>query len=184
MQENSSPAAKPPRNHSLKTGLLLFAGLAVVLLAGVPFLHRSGAMDWACLALTEQTAWLIRLSGLSAEIFNGNGIHLARVDWEMVLECTAIGSMLVFAAFLLVFPSSFKAKGIGLAIGLPAIHLANLARLLAMAWVEELLPAYAIYFHDYLWQVVFLIGVVFLWLIWIDQVVQRAPTSGNTGCGL
>ena len=113
-----------PEKHSLKTGLLLFGGLALVLLAAVPFLHRAGAMDWACLALTRQTAWLIRSTGLQAEIFNGNGIHLARVDWEMVLECTAIGSMLVYSAFLLVFPSSFKAKGIGLAIGLPVVHAA------------------------------------------------------------
>jgi len=169
------------RKHSLKTGLLLFGGLALGLLAVVPFLHRSGAMDWACLALTRQVAWLIRSTGLQAEIFNGNGIHLARVDWEMVLECTAIGSMLAYSSFLLVFPSSFKAKGIGLAIGLPLIHLANLIRLLAMAWVEELLPAYAIYFHDYLWQVVFLIGVVFLWLVWIDKVVTHESQDSVPG---
>jgi exosortase/archaeosortase family protein len=152
----------------------LFGTLAIALIALVPLLHQYGSMAWACLSLTNQVAWLIRLSGLQAEIFGGNRIHLASVDWEMVLECTAIGSMLVFSSFLLVFPSSFKAKGIGLLIGLPLIHVANLVRLLAMAWVEELLPGYALYFHDYLWQVVFLIGVAFLWLIWIDKVVSRA----------
>jgi len=96
LPENQKNGSVLPDRHSLKSGLLLFAGLAAALLALVPFLHRSGAMDWACLALTRQVAGLIRMTGLQAEIFNGNGIHLARVDWEMVLECTAISTGIIW----------------------------------------------------------------------------------------
>jgi hypothetical protein len=29
------------------------------------------------------------------------------------------------------------------------------------------------FFHNYMWQVVFIVMVVFMWLVWIDKVVNR-----------
>ena len=33
---------------------------------------------------------------------------------------------------------------------------------------------HSVLFHDYLWQVLFILMVAFLWLLWIDKVVHRA----------
>jgi len=41
-----------------------------------------------------------------------------------------------------------------------------------MAWIDYLNPQYSEFFHNYMWQVVFIVMVVFMWLVWIDKVVD------------
>jgi exosortase/archaeosortase family protein len=80
----------------------------------------------------------------------------------------------------LVYPTSLKASGIGLFAGVPFIFGANMFRLLIMAWIDKLKPAYSTFFHNYLWQVAFIIMVAFMWIVWIEKVVNRetkAPVS-------
>ena len=81
--------------------------------------------------------------------------------------------MIIFASFVLAYPTSMRARGIALAAGIPFIFGANVVRLLIMAWIDNLKPEYSAYFHDYLWQVVFIMMVVFLWIVWIDKMVHR-----------
>jgi len=171
--QNSRKKASTQRNRQhLKTGLL-FCGLAIILHVLCSTLAGYGYLDFISLLTTKAVAWLIRLTGLQAIVHSGINIRLAKVDWVVTVECTAIYSIIIFTSFLLVFPASIKAKGIGILFGIPTIYIANLARLLAMAWVVKLIPAYSTFFHDYIWQIVFLIGVAFMWLIWIDKVVNR-----------
>ena len=42
-----------------------------------------------------------------------------------------------------------------------------------MAWIDKLKPQYSEFFHDYMWQVVFIMMVVWMWMVWIDKVVNR-----------
>ena len=169
-KKNKRPALSG--NKFLKTGLL-FCLLAILGNVLAYFLTKGGYTVYFETLTTKASAYFIQLTGLKA-VVNKNIIHLSNSVWLVDTECTAINLIVIFVSFILVYPASFRAKAIGLLAGLPFIFVANISRLLAMAWVDQINPAYSVYFHDYIWQVVFLILVAFKWLLWIDKVVNRA----------
>lgn len=111
-------------------------------------------------------AGLIKLSGLRV-VQESNTIYLTNSTWLVTTECTAIFIMLIFSSFIFVYPASGKQKGIALLAGIPFIFGVNVLRLYCMAWIDYLKPQYSELFHNYMWQ------VVFMWLVWIDKVVNR-----------
>ena len=156
----------------LKRGIM-FCVLAV-LLNIVGFVLAQGQYLFFFNIFNAETAGaLMRLTGIQA-VVKENIIHLSQAVWVVDTECTAINLINLFAAFILVYPAVLKDKAIGVAGGIAIIFTANMIRLLAMAWVAKLQPDYFPYFHDYVWQVAFLIMIAFLWLFWIDKVVNRA----------
>ncbi len=115
---------------------------------------------------------LIEASGLQV-VHKGIHISLKNGAWIMTAECTALSAMVVFIAFVLVYPSALKAKGIAILAGIPFLILANTLRLFSLAWLTELFPKYAEFVHDYVWQVAFLILIAVIWLLWIELVVRH-----------
>ena len=115
---------------------------------------------------------LINASGLEV-VQNGVHIILKNDQWIMTPECTALSAMIVFVAFVIVYPSSIKSKGIAVLAGIPFLIIANTLRLFTLAWATELFAKYAHLAHDYVWQVAFLILIAVMWLIWIEMVVKR-----------
>jgi archaeosortase B (VPXXXP-CTERM-specific) len=122
------------------------------------------------------TAWvitgLIQLSGMQATM-HGEAIALVNSNWLMTTECTGIYIMGIYASFILTYPVAPRAKGIALRAGIPFIYGANIIRLYMMAWIDKLTPEYSEYFHDYLWQGVFIVMVVFMWILWIEKIADR-----------
>ena len=124
------------------------------------------------LVTARLTAWLVAASGLPLTLA-GVEIFLGNSHWEVTPECTALSAVFVFLAFVLVYPTSFRAKLKAVLVGIPFLFVANISRLFGLAWVSHLLPQQVDLFHDYVWQVVFLLLVVLMWLAWIDWCVRH-----------
>jgi archaeosortase B (VPXXXP-CTERM-specific) len=120
--------------------------------------------------------YLIQLSGLPVRMVS-NTLYLTNSTWIVTTECTAIYILLIFTSFILVYPASWKQKGLALVTGIPIIFAANISRLFIMAWIDQARPQYTDYFHNYVWQIVFIVMVVFMWLLWIDKMVNREPKT-------
>lgn len=157
--------------HLLKVGFL-FCSLVILLDLLVWYLGRKEYLAFLDIFTSYVITGLMHLSGLQATM-DSNTIYLTNSTWIISTECTAIFIMLIFTSFIVVYPSSFKAKGLALVTGIPFIFGANITRLFMMAWIDKLRPQYTEYFHQYVWQVVFIVMVVFMWLIWVDKVVNR-----------
>ena len=155
----------------LKAGILFFLLVALLDLS-VWYLGRKEYLDFLDIFLSDVMAGLIKLSGLHV-IQDSNTIYLTNSSWVVTTECTAIFIMLIYSSFVLVYPATVKSKGIALLAGVPTIVAANILRLYCMAWIDYLKPQYSEFFHDYIWQIAFIIMVVFMWLVWIDKVVTR-----------
>lgn len=159
---------KRPRFSILR--LVLFAGL--VLLGNVPLWFFPAAIIPFQKFMVNVVGGLINASGLQA-IQDGVYITLKNDQWIMSPECTALSAMIVFIAFVIVYPASLKAKGIAVLAGIPFLIIANTLRLFSLAWATEVFSAYAHFVHDYVWQVAFLILVAVMWLVWIEIVVRH-----------
>ncbi len=155
----------------LKVGLL-FCSTVILLDLLVWYLGRKELLAFLDIFLSYVMAGLIQASGLHA-VRDSNTIYLTNSSWIVTTECTAIFIMLIFSSFVFAYPASSRQRGIALLTGIPFIFGANVLRLYCMAWIDYLRPQHSELFHNYMWQVVFIVMVVFMWLIWIDKVVNR-----------
>jgi len=155
----------------LKVGIL-FCSSVIFLDLLVWYLGRKEYLAFIDIFTSYVITGLIHLSGLPATM-DSNTIYLTNNTWVVTTECTAIFIMLIFTSFVVAYPSAIKSKGVALITGIPIIFGANIIRLLIMAWIDYLNPQYTEYFHQYVWQGVFIVMVVFMWLVWIDKVVTR-----------
>ena len=165
-------------NRFLKA-VLLFCLLAVSLNLAAFVLARGGHLHFLEVITAKAAGGASNLSGCAARI-NGNMIYLMNATWLVNRECTALAIMLIYASFILSYPASWKGKGAALLAGIPFIFGANVLRLLIMAWIDRLRPEFSTYFHDYLWQVAFIIMIVFMWLFWINLLARyenKTPVS-------
>jgi archaeosortase B (VPXXXP-CTERM-specific) len=108
-----------------------------------------------------------------ANAVQGNSIILRNESWIVTQECTAINVAILFVSFVLAYASSVRAKLLALVVGIPILFAANLSRLVTLGLLTEHFPSKAHFFHDFVWQAVFLFFVVAMWLIWIKLVVTR-----------
>lgn len=121
---------------------------------------------------TNAVSFLLTALGI-ANRASGNTIFLRNDTWIVTHECTAINVLILFVSFVGAYTASFRAKLRALIIGVPFIIAANLGRLVTLGLLTEYSPGYADFFHDYVWETLFLFLVVGLWLIWIELVVKR-----------
>lgn len=156
--------------------LSLFFVLVVSFNLAVWALGRSGGLSFFQLWTAGAATWLIRLTSIDVTM-SGIVIGLPNDTWLINLECTAVFVMAVYAAFVIAYPARLGHKAAALAIGLPAVFLANLLRLLIMAWLGRFGLQYASGFHDYVWQVGFIMMVVISWVAWIRAVGNESDVQ-------
>ena len=95
----------------------------------------------------------------------------------LVPECGAIEIMAIFIAAVIAFPASWKKRIIGIVAGTPIMYAVNIFRLSVLAIIGALDQspgrAWFNFTHEYLWQAVYIVFVVAVWLIWVEYVVKR-----------
>lgn len=94
--------------------------------------------------------------------------------FHVVSECGAIEVMAIFFSAVIAFPTLWKKRLIGLVCGLPLMYLLNIFRLtlLAIIGAVDRGGQWFKFTHEYLWQAVYIVFVVVVWMIWIEFVVR------------
>jgi exosortase/archaeosortase family protein len=97
----------------------------------------------------------------------------------LVPECGAIEIMAIFVAAILAFPTLWRKRIIGLVVGIPIMYGVNIFRLtvLAMIGAVDQSRVWFNFAHEYVWQAVYIIFVVAVWLVWVEYVVKRRASS-------
>jgi exosortase H (IPTLxxWG-CTERM-specific) len=116
---------------------------------------------------------ILRATGVSSER-SGTTLLFERGGMQIISECSAIYVAILFMAGVLAFPTNWRARLVGLALGLPVLFAVNVLRLVTLGAVIRYRPALLPLFHEYLWQVLFILIVAGLYLAWIERFVPRA----------
>ena len=100
--------------------------------------------------------------------------HDVSFSFHLVADCGAIPSMAIFVCALLAFPAPWRKRLVGALIGVPLLYAINVIRLTCLAeigawtnggkWFE--------FAHEYVWQGIYLVFVVALWLAWAEFIVR------------
>jgi archaeosortase B (VPXXXP-CTERM-specific) len=112
---------------------------------------------------------LVAAAGVD-NVVDANYIYLDKRTLLVGRDCTAAYLIAVYAALVLTYPSSRRDKLVAFAIGVPVLLAANMARLVGAGLVAEYLPRQFDVIHDYLFQVLLAIAVLFAWLAGIGRV--------------
>ncbi|NUM54547.1 MAG: archaeosortase/exosortase family protein [Candidatus Hydrogenedentes bacterium] len=105
-----------------------------------------------------------------------------RFTFSLVPDCGALPSMSIFLAALIAFPAPLRKRILGLIAGVPILYGINLARLVCLAvigayWSDD--PGVFEFAHQYVWQSIYVLIVVGVWLLWVELIV-RPGTSWRT----
>jgi len=98
----------------------------------------------------------------------------------LVPECGAIEIMAIFLAAVVAFPATWRKRLWGILIGTPIMYCVNVLRLTVLAMVGALDQSEGrVWFnfaHEYVWQAVYIVFVVAVWLLWVEYVVKGRRT--------
>ena len=97
-------------------------------------------------------------------------LHMEKLTFRVIFECTGIFSLFIFAAATLAYPASLRQKGQGLFLGFIAFFLFSSLRLVALGITAQLMPQWMQFSH--IWLMVFINAgyAVFIWLCWVNRV--------------
>jgi archaeosortase B (VPXXXP-CTERM-specific) len=151
---------------------VIFFGLLIVLTTTFPFLSDkfNPQLSWLMAVTADLTGLVLRLFGLTVTI-SGRVVSLSNFSMEVVGECTGLYEMLIFLAAMIAYPSSYKKKLIGAALGLPLLYVINIIRMIFIAVVGNWSPQTFNFMHLYFWQVAMILIIVSVWILWIEKIV-------------
>ena len=106
--------------------------------------------------------------------------HEKSFRFTIVPECGAIPSMAIYVAAVLGFPCTWRKRLMGVLLGAPALYAINILRLACLAllgaWDDG--GEWFDFAHHYVWQGIYLVFVVGIWLLWVEFSGRRKPSHG------
>jgi len=164
----SSAVQRPGLSEPQRFGLRFFAllVLASILAWLVSLPDRLG---FAQRFLAGSGTWLADLVGGSGRV-NGDQITVSTLSLDINYECTGVYVVLILCVFLFAYPASWRSRVMGALIGMVALTVVNILRIAFLVRVAELAPDLFSYFHEYVWQGVFLVLVIAYAMTWVERV--------------
>lgn len=87
--------------------------------------------------------------------------------------CNGVEACIVLIAAILAFPAPWKARLVGLAIGLVAVQAVNLVRIITLYYLGQWNMQWFEFAHLYLWQALIMLDVLVVWLLWVRHLARR-----------
>ena len=156
----------------LRTGLVFTVCLLVCIIA-YPALLTSDAMNSLRAFTAGIAGFVVSLFGISTQV-SGTLIYSSRYSIDVVGECTGIVPILIFVSAVLAYPSGFKQKLLGIALGVTALHLVNMARIISLFCIGCTFPEMVDIAHYLVWQAIMVLAAIIIWLVWMARVAHVA----------
>lgn len=89
--------------------------------------------------------------------------------------CNGVEAAIILIAGMAAFPSTWKQKAIGIAIGIAAVQGVNLIRIISLYYLGNWNMRVFEFAHLYLWQALIMLDVLVVWMLWIRWVASQQP---------
>lgn len=112
---------------------------------------------------------------------NGTAVSSRRYSVDIRHGCDAVAPSALFIAAVLAFPSSIRSKLPGLVAGTVILAVINLIRIVSLFYTGIFYPKAFEFVHVDIWQPVFVLFSLTLWVIWALWATRRmAPLPKET----
>lgn len=157
---------------------LRFLTLFVLIFAGCYLLFsispgiRLGVIKPYTEFLAKAVASIVNLFGAGA-MAAGATVYSPRYTIDIAMGCDGVEASCLYVAGVLAFPTSWRARLIGLAFGVPLIHAINLARLVGLYYVGVYLPSVVDEVHVYIAQTIVILLSTAILIFWLERFGAR-----------
>lgn len=103
---------------------------------------------------------------------SGTRLMSPRFQVNIYHGCNGLLATSIYVAAVLAFPSTLRQKGIGVGIGIPAIQIINLVRIVALYYTGIFWPDFFAVAHGYVWQSVVILFSMLVWIYWAERFVR------------
>lgn len=92
---------------------------------------------------------------------------------EIAAGCNGMEPMILLVSAILAFPSALRDKLVGIAIGVLAIQLLNIVRIITLFYLGQWSDVAFDWAHNYLWPAMILVDALVVWLVWVRHIRKR-----------
>lgn len=127
--------------------------------------------------LAHVSAWLV--TSFDPQVVSyGTTLQSTRNGFAVSIQagCNGVEASLILVAAMLAFPAPWKNRLIGIAIGLFAVQLLNLVRVVSLFYLGQWSLQAFQWAHLYVWQALIMLDALVVWLVWI-RTLPRAPAA-------
>lgn len=161
------------RNGTVLRAGLIFTVCLLVCIITYPALLTNEAMNGLRAFTAGITGFLVSLFGMSAQV-SGTLIYSTPYSIDVVGECTGIVPILIFVSAVLAYPSGFKQKLLGIALGVTILYSLNIARIVSLFCIGYTFPEMVDIAHYLVWQAIMVLAVIITWLVWMARLAHVA----------
>ena len=185
MSRKIDPAPSSPTEPSWRRYRreIVFLALFLVLLGGSFTLI---SVNWVNDHVIEPfTAGIAQVSGAVLDLIGqnvtmqGTVIRNSRFAVNIRNGCNGVEAMLIFLAAVLAFPASWRSRLLGLGLGILAIQVVNLIRVVALFLTGIYFPKLFDASHTVIWQTLVILSGVLLWIFWANRFAAPAPAPAE-----
>jgi len=90
--------------------------------------------------------------------------------------CNGVEAALILIAAMLAFPAAWKQRVIGILVGLTAVQLLNIVRVVSLFYLGQWSMKAFDWGHFYLWPALIMLDVLIVWMFWI-RMLPRASSA-------
>ena len=152
----------------VRSWLILAASLGIALALYYGFLGSS-LVDYVAAWTASWSSEGLNILGTSTWV-NGTILSSDTFAVDIVAECTAVGPLVLFIGAVIAYPAPLKAKAFGAALGLVALTLVNLVRIISLFLIGSAYPEYLEVAHLLVWQTAIILFAIVLWLLWVGRL--------------
>ena len=154
----------------------LFVGISYLISATALFQHRIFPvyLEWNA----SISSAVLRALGQETSA-NKSSISSSRFMIEVARGCDAVEPTALFVAAVLASPIALRLKLPGLVMGVLCLAVLNLVRIVTLFLVGVYWPAAFHVFHVDIWQGVFILLAVVLWIAWAKRALRRTANRAS-----
>lgn len=165
----------------MKRFFLIFV-LLQLLLFGLNMLNsvqQSVVLPWTSL-LAQMCAYLVTTFDATA-MASGKVLWNPSTGFGVSIEpgCNGVEACIVLFSAIMAYPSSWRAKLVGIVLGFVAVQAVNVVRVISLFYLGQWDEAVFKFAHEYLWQALIMIDVLIVWLLWVRSLQRPAGDASD-----
>ena len=122
--------------------------------------------------IAQLTRVILTLAGEQARVA-GKVVGTPTFSVAIQNNCNAIYETALFIAAVLAYPATWRERGQGILLGFVVLYLLNLVRVLSLIYVGSHFRQYFNASHIYVWQSLFIVFALGLWIYWAGTLVRN-----------
>jgi exosortase H (IPTLxxWG-CTERM-specific) len=133
---------------------------------------RLGVIKPYTVFLAKAVAAIVNLFGAGV-VTDGTTLSSSDFSMEIAMGCDGVEASCLYVAGVLAYPTTWRAKLIGLGLGVPLIHVINLGRLVGLYYAGVYLPSVVEELHVYVAQTLVILFSTAILIFWLDRFAAR-----------